>query len=83
MYWNPNHAEEEEDSQEYVFGGREGLLALIDCADYMFLERDDGSTNFKETLALIEAIMRNKIISSEKDLVSIEKFESFVHSQGW
>ncbi|XP_021706756.1 X-ray repair cross-complementing protein 6 [Aedes aegypti] len=71
MYWNPNHAEEEEDSQEYVFGGREGLLALIDCADYMFLERDDGSTNFKETLALIEAIMRNKIISSEKDLVGV------------
>nr|XP_029719067.1 X-ray repair cross-complementing protein 6-like [Aedes albopictus] len=71
MYWNPNHADDEEDSQEFVFGGREGLLALIDCADYMFDQRDDGSTNFKESLALIEAILRNKIISSEKDLVGV------------
>nr|XP_029719106.1 X-ray repair cross-complementing protein 6-like [Aedes albopictus] len=71
MYWNPNHADDEEDSQEFVFGGREGLLALIDCADYMFDQRDGGSTNFKESLALIEAILRNKIISSEKDLVGV------------
>ncbi|KXJ72268.1 hypothetical protein RP20_CCG018472 [Aedes albopictus] len=71
MYWNPNHADDEEDSQEFVFGGREGLLALIDCADYMFDQRDDGSTSFKESLALIEAILRNKIISSEKDLVGV------------
>lgn len=76
MYWNPNHAEDDEDSAEFVFGGREGLLALIDCADYMFHPRGDGSTNFKEALTLVEAIMRNKIISSEKDLVGVIFFNT-------
>lgn len=76
MYWNPNHAEDEDDNQEYVFGGREGLLALIDCGEYMFTERNDGSTNFKESLELVESIMRNKIISSEQDLVGVVFFNT-------
>ncbi|XP_058821281.1 ATP-dependent DNA helicase 2 subunit 1 isoform X2 [Topomyia yanbarensis] len=71
MYWNPDHSDDEDASQEISFGGREGILALIDCADYMFSDRPDGINSFKETMELVEAMMRNKIINSEKDLVGI------------
>ncbi|KAL1402776.1 hypothetical protein pipiens_005929 [Culex pipiens pipiens] len=71
MYWNPNHADNEsEDDQEFGFGGREGLLALIDCSDSMFNEAS-GKHNFREALELIEAVMKNKIITSDKDLIGI------------
>lgn len=71
MYWNPNHADNEsEDDQEFGFGGREGLLALIDCSDNMFNEAS-GKHNFREALELIEAVMKNKIITSDKDLIGI------------
>ncbi|XP_055634365.1 X-ray repair cross-complementing protein 5 [Toxorhynchites rutilus septentrionalis] len=70
MYWNPDYSEDEE-HQEFIFGGREALIVLIDCAEYMFAERSDGNNNFRDALECVEAIMRNKIISSEKDLIGI------------
>ncbi|XP_058447488.1 ATP-dependent DNA helicase 2 subunit 1 isoform X2 [Malaya genurostris] len=69
MYWNPDYLDDED--QEVSFGGREGILALIDCAGYMFCENSAGISPFKESLELVEAMMRNKIVSSEKDLMGI------------
>uniref|UniRef100_A0A1Q3F3H2 ATP-dependent DNA helicase 2 subunit 1 n=1 Tax=Culex tarsalis TaxID=7177 RepID=A0A1Q3F3H2_CULTA len=76
MYWNPNHVDDEdEDDQEFGFGGREGLLALIDCSDYMFNEHN-GKHNFREALGLLEAVMKNKIITSDKDLIGVVLFNT-------
>lgn len=56
MYWNPDHTlDEEGEDQDFSFGGREGLVALIDCSDYMFTE---AKHNFREALELVEAVMR-------------------------
>ncbi|XP_055548745.1 ATP-dependent DNA helicase 2 subunit 1 isoform X2 [Wyeomyia smithii] len=72
MFWNPDHSDDDDDiGQEIGFSGREGILALIDCANYMFSENPDGSNNFKVTLELVEAMMRNKVINSEKDLIGV------------
>lgn len=77
MYWNPDHTHDEDgDDQDFSFGGREGLLALIDCADYMFDDGVSGKHHFREALELVEAVMKNKIITSDKDLIGMVLFNT-------
>jgi hypothetical protein len=70
MYWQPN---EEEDDDETIgahsYGGRDGFIVLIDCRKSMF----DPAEKFKKCLSVAEAFIKNRIVTSEKDLVRLEK----------
>ncbi|EAA08137.5 AGAP002690-PB [Anopheles gambiae str. PEST] len=70
--WRANHSDEEEDEQDDVFAGRSGLILTVDCASYMF-EREGGESEsrFVEVLHIIEAMMRNKVVTNETDLVGV------------
>ncbi|XP_053695807.1 X-ray repair cross-complementing protein 6 isoform X2 [Sabethes cyaneus] len=71
MFWNPDHSDDDDVVQEFSFSGREGILLLIDSADYMFSEKPGRFNNFRESLEIVEAIIRNKVINSENDLIGI------------
>jgi ATP-dependent DNA helicase 2 subunit 1 len=74
--WNPNfsdHDSEDEDDVAYSYSGRDAIVVLIDANATMFEEDADpeGNSNFQKTLKCIEALMLNKIVCSEKDLISV------------
>ncbi|ETN65978.1 hypothetical protein AND_002244 [Anopheles darlingi] len=64
-----NQSDEEDDNEEFVYGGRSALVLVIDCAEEMFVDSDNGK--FKETLDIADAVMRNMVTSNEKDLVAL------------
>lgn len=66
-FWNPNLSDDEEESEDHTtFGGRDGVVFLIDCAVSMFENQEE---RFRSCLDGLEATMKNRIISSEKDMV--------------
>ncbi|XP_050083692.1 X-ray repair cross-complementing protein 5 [Anopheles aquasalis] len=64
-----NHSDEEDDNDEYLYGGRSAKILAIDCAQPMFEDGVDGK--FKEALDIADALMRNMVTNSEKDLVAL------------
>ncbi|XP_035896066.1 X-ray repair cross-complementing protein 6 [Anopheles stephensi] len=70
--WRANRSDDEEDEQEEAFAGRSGLILTVDCADYMFeQEGGESESRFVEVLHIIEAMMRNKVVTNETDLVGV------------
>uniref|UniRef100_A0A182NR69 ATP-dependent DNA helicase 2 subunit 1 n=1 Tax=Anopheles dirus TaxID=7168 RepID=A0A182NR69_9DIPT len=68
--WRGNQSDEEDDEFE-PFSGRSGIVLVIDCAGYMFQQVGESEPRFVEVLHIIEAMMRNKVIASEKELVGV------------
>lgn len=65
MEYSVESFEEEDESQyDLTWGGRDGLIFLIDCSKKMF---DEGK--FAESIKIVEATMLNRVIRSERDLV--------------
>uniref|UniRef100_A0A182PKS9 ATP-dependent DNA helicase 2 subunit 1 n=1 Tax=Anopheles epiroticus TaxID=199890 RepID=A0A182PKS9_9DIPT len=69
--WRANQSDGEEDDHEDAFAGRSGLILTVDCASYMFAQEAETESRFVEVLHLIEAMMRNKVVTSETDLVGV------------
>ncbi|XP_053681224.1 X-ray repair cross-complementing protein 6 [Anopheles nili] len=68
--WRSNHSDEEDDDEyDEPFTGRSGIILVIDCAGYMF--EDGSNTAFLQTLFITEAMMRNKVVTNEKDLMGV------------
>lgn len=71
--WRANNSgdEDEDQTDEAPFSGRSALLLLFDCAPYMFENDAASESKFVEFLDIAEAIMRNKVIASENDLIGV------------
>uniref|UniRef100_A0A182VZW2 DNA helicase n=1 Tax=Anopheles minimus TaxID=112268 RepID=A0A182VZW2_9DIPT len=69
--WRANRSDDEEDEQEEIYAGRSGLILTVDCAGYMFEQDDESESPFVEVLHIVEAIMRNKVVMNETDLVGV------------
>uniref|UniRef100_A0A8C3PJW2 5'-deoxyribose-5-phosphate lyase Ku70 n=1 Tax=Calidris pygmaea TaxID=425635 RepID=A0A8C3PJW2_9CHAR len=71
--------EEEEEQQEegaeavadYRFSGRDSLIFLVDATKAMFEPDGDGVTPFDMTIQCIRNVYTSKIISSDRDLLSV------------
>lgn len=66
-FWNPAaviDVDEDEDAPFGTLSGRDGVIFLIDAG------LSGNSDNFRSCLECIVAVMKNRIIQSEKDLVS-------------
>uniref|UniRef100_A0A182JNN5 ATP-dependent DNA helicase 2 subunit 1 n=1 Tax=Anopheles christyi TaxID=43041 RepID=A0A182JNN5_9DIPT len=74
--WRANHSDEEEDELDDAFAGRSGLILAVDCASYMFEREGDSDSQFVEGLHIIEAMMRNKVVTNETDLVGVVFFNT-------
>lgn len=71
-YWEPDGVDEEDDQYEEesvttMFGGRDGVIFLIDADDNL----TGDSECFRKCLECIEAGMLNRIISNARDMVGI------------
>ncbi|XP_023931521.1 X-ray repair cross-complementing protein 6-like, partial [Lingula anatina] len=53
------------------FGGRDGLIFLIDCAESMFQNGDSEETPFELCIKCTKNVIQNKIISSDRDLLGV------------
>lgn len=75
MYFNnsENDGDDNEDDYEdaHTFGGRDGVIFLIDSNETMFDEHESEMAKFRKCLEFVEVAMMNRIICSEKDLVRI------------
>ncbi|XP_050071922.1 X-ray repair cross-complementing protein 6 [Anopheles maculipalpis] len=69
--WRANRSDDEEDEQEEVFAGRSGLILTVDCSDYMFVQEGESDSRFVQVLHIIEAMMRNKVVTNETDLIGV------------
>ncbi|XP_053577291.1 LOW QUALITY PROTEIN: X-ray repair cross-complementing protein 6 [Bombina bombina] len=94
-YYHNEDGEDEGDQEdgdaevsESRFGGRDSLIFLVDASKPMFsCLNDDGLTPFDLTLQCIRSVYTSKIISSDRDLLSVVFFgtkqqthsESFKH----
>ncbi|XP_010145297.1 PREDICTED: X-ray repair cross-complementing protein 6, partial [Eurypyga helias] len=71
--------QEEEEQQEegteaigdYRFSGRDSLIFLVDASKAMFDEDEEGVTPFDMTIQCIRNVYTSKIISSDRDLLSV------------
>lgn len=66
-----DHEDNEEDD-DLNLSGRDGIIFLVDCAESMFKpvdDDDDSRSKFRIAIECIEAVMRNRIIMSDTDLV--------------
>lgn len=79
QHWrNPDSDDEEnEEDEDLNFGGRDGIIFLVDCAKSMFTsnggeDEEESQSKFSITFECIEAVMRNRIIMSDKDLVILQ-----------
>ncbi|KAM6425026.1 X-ray repair cross-complementing protein 6 isoform 2-T2 [Rhynochetos jubatus] len=78
-YYRSEGPEEEEEQQEegpeavgdYRFSGRDSLIFLVDASKAMFDENEDGVTPFDMTIQCIRNVYTSKIISSDRDLLSV------------
>ncbi|XP_063796528.1 X-ray repair cross-complementing protein 6 [Pseudophryne corroboree] len=66
----------EAEHSEFRFGGRDSLIFLVDASKQMFrsLDDDDASTPFDIALQCIRSVYTSKIISSDRDLLSVVFF---------
>lgn len=62
--------EDEDDNAKTTFGGRDGVIFLIDAGDSMFNEHESQEACFRTAIQCVEVTMMNRIITSEKDLVN-------------
>uniref|UniRef100_A0A182RTH7 DNA helicase n=1 Tax=Anopheles funestus TaxID=62324 RepID=A0A182RTH7_ANOFN len=69
--WHANRSDDEEDEYEEAFAGRSGYILTVDCAGYMFEQEDESESPFVEVLQIIEAMMRNKVVTNETDLIGV------------
>ncbi|XP_017683090.1 PREDICTED: X-ray repair cross-complementing protein 6 [Lepidothrix coronata] len=75
----PEDEEEEEQQQEdgaeaigdHRFGGRDSLIFLVDASKAMFESDGDAETPFDMTMQCIRNVYTSKIISSDRDLLSV------------
>ncbi|KFR08939.1 X-ray repair cross-complementing protein 5, partial [Nipponia nippon] len=79
-YYRSEGPEEEEDEQQeegaeavadYRFSGRDSLIFLVDASKAMFEPDGDGVTPFDMTIQCIRNVYTSKIISSDRDLLSV------------
>ncbi|NXC15698.1 XRCC6 protein, partial [Corythaeola cristata] len=81
-YYRGEGPEEEEDEQQqeeggaeavadYRFSGRDSLIFLVDASKAMFESGGDGMTPFDMTIQCIRNVYTSKIISSDRDLLSV------------
>ncbi|XP_070552798.1 X-ray repair cross-complementing protein 6-like [Ptychodera flava] len=67
--------EEEEFSYQTRFGGRDGLIFLIDCTKPMFERHgDEEESHFDLCIKCARSVLSNKIISSDRDLIGVVLF---------
>lgn len=71
QYFNPPSDDEDEDDFVKTFGGRDGVIFLIDAGNSMFDEHESQEASFRTAIHCVEVTMMNRIITSEKDLVNI------------
>ncbi|XP_073500317.1 X-ray repair cross-complementing protein 6 [Phyllobates terribilis] len=65
----------EAESSEFRFGGRDSIIFLVDASKQMFKSMtDDGLTPFDIALQCIRNVYTSKIISSDRDLLSVVFF---------
>lgn len=67
-----NEENEEGDGEEMNLSGRDAIIFLVDCAESMFESIDaeeEPRSKFRIAMECIEAVMRNRIIMSDSDLV--------------
>lgn len=65
-FWNPDDGDEENEEEDLLaFSGRDGVLFVVDAAT---VAKDE--IQFRDCLNLIETTMMNRIIHSERDLVT-------------
>lgn len=62
-------SDDEGDSLTNHVSGRDGTIVVIDCAASMFT-KDDQICMFEKCVSVLERLLLNNIISSNKDLVS-------------
>ncbi|KFQ27941.1 X-ray repair cross-complementing protein 5, partial [Mesitornis unicolor] len=56
---------------DYRFSGRDSLIFLVDASQAMFEAEEDEMTPFDMTIQCIRNVYTSKIISSDKDLLSV------------
>ncbi|KFZ62665.1 X-ray repair cross-complementing protein 5, partial [Podiceps cristatus] len=56
---------------DYRFSGRDSLIFLVDASKAMFESDGDGVTPFDMTIQCIRNVYTSKIISSDRDLLSV------------
>lgn len=57
-------SDDEDGDEDGGYGGRDGIIFLVDCSKSMFEE-----DKFSIALETIETVMKNRIIKSDRDLV--------------
>ncbi|XP_059607808.1 ATP-dependent DNA helicase 2 subunit 1 [Phlebotomus argentipes] len=67
---NLDSVQEDEDTQ-VTFGGKEGILFVIDAASSMLDEHEGKEANLRLALRAIEASMKNLVVGNQRDLVGI------------
>ncbi|XP_064011206.1 X-ray repair cross-complementing protein 6 isoform X1 [Pogoniulus pusillus] len=56
---------------DYRFSGRDSLIFLVDASKAMFEKDEEGVTPFEMTIQCIRNVYTSKIISSDRDLLSV------------
>lgn len=74
--WDDDEDYKKEDSEveEPMWGGRDGMIFLIDATKPMFSEGESGESPFRISLQCCKTTMLNKIVSSERDVVGVILF---------
>ncbi|PSN51837.1 hypothetical protein C0J52_04753 [Blattella germanica] len=74
--WDDNDENLDEDNDERIekYSGRDGLIFLIDATKPMFMKQEGEECPIKISLQCCLTTMKNKIISSEKDVAGIVLF---------
>ena len=70
--WRSTESDQEDDEEILNLSGRDGIIFLVDCAKSMFdtnPEEDEDRSKFRIAMECIEAVLRNRIIMSDSDLV--------------
>lgn len=76
--WNWGGAGDDDEDEEdaggagWQWGSRDGIIFLVDCTEPMFTQRvDEECSPFELCIKCAEVTIKNKIISSDKDLLGI------------
>lgn len=74
--WNFNQDEDNEEDEDhsnaYQFGSKDGLIFLIDCSKLMFSkEHSDEESPVELCIKCTRSTIQNKIFSSDRDLLAI------------
>ncbi|PIK56415.1 putative X-ray repair cross-complementing protein 6 [Apostichopus japonicus] len=69
---------DEEDDAETGFSwktsGRDSIILLVDVTRPMFIKQESGETHFELCMKCAQSVLKNKVISSDRDLVGIVFF---------